>query len=118
MTTRMLFREASADDTFGGDVGFPIELCWFDDFAAITELGELLPPDIDDGEQARWYPLVAGPPILSIIAPDELGRGLTHADCGECCVGWRWLESWGGYGDEFNGKLTGTGDMPDDEGCD
>lgn len=49
------------------------------------------------------------------LVPDELGLGLTHEEWGDnCVVGCKRLESCGAYGDEFNGKLTGIGEIPDD----
>ena len=50
--------------------------------------------------------------LLSLL--EELGRGLTHDEWGESWVVCRRLESWGAYGEEFMGKVTGMGDMPED----
>lgn len=45
---------------------------------------------------------------------EELGLGLTQDEWGESWVVCKRLESWGAYGDEFNGRLTGMGEIPED----
>ena len=98
--------------------------------------GELL-PERAEGEHDRWYPLVFVAGFVISIIPsatiqtinslilaqdwllllsllEELGRGLTHDEWGESWVVCRRLESWGAYGEEFSGRETGIGDIPED----
>lgn len=116
-TTRTLFLLASDEDTLGGEWDFPNEElpCFPLPPPPPIELGELLPPDREDGEQGLWYPFVVAL-FISNMVPDDEGRG-EHADWGESWFGWRRLELSWGKGDELSGRFTGTGDIPDEDAC-